>query len=91
MTLPPFVRFAVLEVVRRLRDPMRECHVDSIGAMVVGALPYAHSRTPIVHGAVLESLRLALGMPPIPGSLARWAQGKSREEVAQALERVARE
>lgn len=86
MTLSPPVRSAVLEVVRRLRDPMRECHVDSIGAMVLSAMGCAGA---IRHHEALESLRLALGLSAVPGSLARWARGKSREEVAQALERVA--
>lgn len=86
MILSPPVRSAVLEVVRRLRDPMRECHVDSIGSMVLDSMPHANSSS---RAAVLELLRLALGLPPIPGSLARWARGKSREEVAQELERVA--
>lgn len=86
MTLPPPVRHAVLEVVRRLRDPMRECHVDSIVSMVLAALRYDDA---IRSEAVLNALRVALGRSPVPGSLARWARGKSREEAAQALERVA--
>lgn len=88
MTLPPPVRAAVLEVVRLLRDPMRECHVDSVGVMVLDSMPHTN---PVQRSATLDILRLSLGLSPIPGSLARWAQGKSREEVAQALERVAKE
>lgn len=89
MTLPPPVRAAVLEVVRRLRDPMRECHVDNVGFMVVKALPDSVGLRSVTYAAALDALRLSLGLSAVPGSLARWARGKSREEVAQALERIA--
>lgn len=86
MNLSPPVRAAVLEVVRRLRDPTREPLVGSVGFMILDAMPPAdiHSKH-----AVLEALRLSLGLSPVPGSLARWAHGKPREEVAKGLERVA--
>jgi hypothetical protein len=86
MTLPPPVRAAVTEVAQRLRDPMRECHVDTVGWMVLAAMPTVDARQ---RHAVLEALRIALGLSLVPGSLARWAKGKSREEVAKALEKVA--
>lgn len=88
MTLSPPVRSAVLEVVRRLRDPERVCHVDSIGAMTLEMLDLNPTNV-AQRAATRESLRLALNLPPVPGSLARWARGKSRQEVAEALERVA--
>lgn len=86
MTLPPPVRAAVLEVAQRLRDSARDCHPHMVGSMVLDAM---HTVLAGQRHAVLDSLRLALGLPPVPGSLARWASGKSREEVAAALERVA--
>jgi hypothetical protein len=86
MTLSPPVRTAVLEVVRRLRDPECVCHVDNVGFMLLDAMPNPYPRS---RHAALESLRLALGLDTIPGSLARWARGKSREEIAKALDRVA--
>jgi hypothetical protein len=87
MTLPPPVRAAVLEVVRRLRDPMRECHVDSVGFMILEAMPEGAVR-PGKFGAnaVLAEVRWALNLPSRYGSIHQWARGKSREEVAQALE-----
>jgi hypothetical protein len=86
MILSPPVRDAVLEVVRRLRDPMRECYVDKVGSMVLDAMV---GNGPGQRHAALEALRLALGLSIVPGSLARWARGKSREEVAAALEKIA--
>jgi hypothetical protein len=86
MILPPPVRAAVTEVAQRLRDPMRECHVDTVGWLVLSAMPTVDARQ---RHAVLEALRIALGLSLVPGSLARWAKGKSREEVAKALEKVA--
>lgn len=88
MTLPSPVRSAVLEVVRRLRDPMRECHVDNVGYMVCATLPESIGMRHITYAAALDALRLALNLSPVPGSLARWARGKSREEVAKALEDI---
>jgi hypothetical protein len=88
MTLSPPVRSAVLEVVRLLRDPERHLHTDSIGWMIVDELGIDAYRD--TARSPLEQVRAALGLSPIlPGSLARWARGKSREEVAQALENVA--
>jgi hypothetical protein len=89
MTLPPPVRAAVLEVAARLRDPMRECHVDSISSMVTGAMRDMRDAGPVKVEAALNALRISLGLPIVHGSLARWARGKSREEVAAALEQVA--
>lgn len=89
MILPPPVCAAVLEVVRRLRDPMRECHVDNVGRMALEAMESAPYIAAVQRSATLNALRLALGLSPVPGSLARWASGKSREEVTQALEKAA--
>lgn len=83
MNLSPPVRSAVLEVVRRLRDPTRECHVDSVGFMVLDALGRAATSPSL---SPLGEVRAALGLNSGLGTLARWARGKSREEVAQALE-----
>lgn len=88
MILPPPVRAAVLEVVRHLRNPERECHVDNVGHMVLYALPRNEAHHSVTYAATLDALRLALGLSPVPGSLARWAKGKSREEVAKALENI---
>lgn len=88
MTLSPPVRSAVLEVVRRLRDSERHLHTDSIGWMIVDDLGLEAYRDTVMRP--LEQVRAALGLPQYEiGSLARWARGKSREEVAEALERVA--
>jgi len=81
MTLSHATRNAVLEVVRRLRDPMLIIHVDSIGYEIL----WAHVGPPRV---ALDEVRAALGMEG-KCALANWARGKSREEVAKALERIA--
>lgn len=86
MTLPHPLRSAVLEVVRRLRAPDSDAQPVSIGPMVLEAMAPMESAQ---QHAVFDTLRLSLGLSAIPGSLARWARGKSREEVAQALERIA--
>ena len=87
MTLSPPVRAAVLEVVRLLRDPERHIHVDSIGWLIVDELGLEAYRDTAMRP--LEQVRAALGLPSIPGALEGWARGKTREEVAQALERLA--
>lgn len=81
--LSPATRAAVLEVVLRLRDPMLDVRTESVGS----AIRYASSDFGISH---VRDVRAALGLGG-PGSLARWGSGKSREEVAQALEEIARE
>ena len=87
MTLSPPVRTAVLEVVRRLRDPERHLRTDSVGWMIVDELgPCAYRDT---RHTPLTQVRKALGVAHGAESLAQWARGKSREEVAEALERVA--
>lgn len=86
MTLPASVRSSVLEVVQRLRDPMREVEVTSVGFLILDAMT---DLRPGEGAVVLNALRLALDLPPVPGSIARWASGKSRDEVAEALEAVA--
>lgn len=88
MTLSPPVRSAVLEVVRQLRQPERHLPTDSIGWMIVDELGRDAYRDTAIHP--LAQVREALGLPREEhGSLARWARGKSRAEVAQALEAVA--
>lgn len=87
MTLSPPVRAAVLEVVRRLRDPDRHLHMDSVGWMIVDELGLEAYRD--TAKSPLAQVREALGISNGLGSLALWARGTSREEVAEALERVA--
>lgn len=86
MTLSPPVRAAVLEVVRRLRDPMRDVRTDSIGFMILDAMGRSATSPSL---SPLGDVREALGLHNGLSTLATWARGKSREEVAQALERVA--
>lgn len=81
MSLSTATRDAVLEVVKRLRDPMLSVSVDSIGWEICWEF----------RGSMLSKLdevRAALGVHG-PGSISNWARGKSREEVAEALERIA--
>jgi hypothetical protein len=87
MTLSPTVRSAVLEVVRQLRDPDRHMNTDSIGWMIVDELGLDAYRDTAM--SPLAQVREALGVSNGAGSLAAWARGKSREEVAQELERIA--
>jgi len=82
VSLSPATRTAVLEVVKRLRDPMRAVHVDSTGWEVMAACNETMS--------AVNEVRCALGVCG-PGSISKWAHGKSREEVADALERLAAE
>jgi hypothetical protein len=86
MTLSPVVCAAARKVAAHLRDPIRESRHRLVGSMMVDAMP---SLNAVQRHAMLDSLRLALGLSPVPGNLARWATGKSREEVAAALEQVA--
>lgn len=88
MTLSPPVRAAVLEVVRQLRDPWRHLSsMDSIGWMIVDECGLDAYRDTAL--SPLAQVRAALGISNGAGSLAVWARGKSREEVAQALEKAA--
>lgn len=85
MTLSPPVRAAVLEVVRRLRDPKREATPEAVGAYVRCQLAYNADAT-----WALREVRSGLGFDENDvASIPRWARGKSREEVAQALEKIA--
>lgn len=87
MTLSPPVRSAVLEVVRQLRDTDQRLHTDAVGWMIVDELGLDAYRD--TAKSPLAQVREALGISNGLGSLAIWARGKSREEVAQALELVA--
>lgn len=87
MSLSPATREAVLEVVKRLRDPMRSVAVDSLGWEVYASQSARRSRLRS-RSQIRAELRSALGVSGI-SSLADWTRGKSREEVAEALERIA--
>lgn len=85
MNLSPPVRAAVLEVVRRLRSPEREATPEAVGAYI--RCQFAHN---LDASWALREVRAALGLDESDlASIPRWARGKSREEVAAALERVA--
>jgi hypothetical protein len=87
MILSPPVRSAVLEVVRQLRDPDRHMNTDSIGWMIACELGLEAYRDTVT--TPLAQIREALGVSNGTGSLAHWARGKSRAEVARALEAIA--
>lgn len=83
MILSPAVAAACRSVAAHARDPMRDFHTDCVGFYILNAQDW-------LPGSSLRGVREELGYAPGDlGSLGRWGRTKTREEVAEALERIA--